>query len=60
MKENDLGVTLVSGFSTSIVQMVQNGETDPYLNLVKVITGERYMPICAKLFGDKFTKENAK
>lgn len=60
MKENDLGVTLVSGFSTSIVQMVQNGETDPYLNLVKVITGERYIPICAKLFGDKFTKENAK
>jgi len=60
MKENDLGVTLVSGFSISIVQMVQNGETDPYLNLVKVLMGDRYMPICAKLLGNTFNKENYK
>lgn len=45
VKENDLGVTLVSGFSLGILQMVQNGELDPYKNLVKTITSERYQPI---------------
>lgn len=45
IKENDLGVTLVSGFSTGIMQMVTNGQTDPYLNLVETITGKRYQPV---------------
>ena len=45
MKENELGVTLVSGYSVSIFKMVANGETDPYMNLVKTITSERYQPI---------------
>lgn len=45
VKENDLGVTLVSGFSVSILKMVQSGELDPYINLVKTITGERYKPL---------------
>jgi len=43
--QNDMGVTLVSGFSTGIMQMVTNGQTDPYMNLVETITGERYKPI---------------
>jgi hypothetical protein len=43
--QNDMGVTLVSGFSTGIMQMVTNGQTDPYMNLVETITGERYQPI---------------
>ena len=45
MKENELGVTLVSGYSVSIFKMVVNGETDPYKNLVKTITSERYQPV---------------
>lgn len=45
MKENELGVTLVSGYSVSIFKMVANGETDPYENLVKTITSERYQPV---------------
>lgn len=45
IRENENGVTLVSGFSTGIMQMVTNGQTDPYMNLVETITGERYQPI---------------
>jgi hypothetical protein len=49
VKENELGVTLVSGYSTSIFKMIQNGELDPYKNLVKTITAERYQPIIKAL-----------
>lgn len=47
--ENDLGVTLVSGFSLSIIKMVQSGELDPYINLIKMVTNERYQPVIEAL-----------
>lgn len=43
--QNELGVSLVSGFSTNIVKMVLDGETDPYKALVKVLESDRYAPI---------------
>ena len=43
--QNDLGVALVSGFSTNIVKMVLDNETDPYKSLVKVLESDRYKPI---------------
>ena len=43
--QNDLGVALVSGFSTNIVKMVLDNEIDPYKSLVKVLESDRYKPI---------------
>lgn len=40
--ENDLGVALVSGFSTNIVKMVMSGQTDPYECLLETLNTERY------------------
>ena len=45
MKENELGVILVSGFSVNIFNIVLNGETDPYVALVKELNSERYAPV---------------
>lgn len=45
IKENELGVTLVSGYSVSILKMILSGETDPYKNLIKTLHSERYLPI---------------
>lgn len=45
VKENDLGVTLVSGYSVGILKMVQSGTLDPYRNLVNTLVGDRYQPI---------------
>lgn len=45
VKENDLGVALVSGFSINIAQMVMSGKTDPFEVLVDVLNSERYQPI---------------
>lgn len=45
MKENELGVILVSGFSVNIFNMVLNNETDPYVALVKELNSERYAPV---------------
>lgn len=42
MKENDLGVTLVSGFSLNIVKMVMSNELDPYKCLLEQINSDRY------------------
>lgn len=42
VKENDLGVALVSGFSTNICKMVLSGELDPYKCLVDTLNTERY------------------
>ncbi|MDR1640588.1 MAG: DUF2828 family protein [Clostridiales bacterium] len=47
--QNELGVTLVSGFSTNILKMVLSDETDPYENLLAVLNGERYAPVEAAL-----------
>lgn len=43
--ENDMGVALVSGFSTNIVKMVMSGKTDPYECLLETLNSERYTPI---------------
>ena len=45
VKENELGVTLVSGFSLSILNMVTSGELDPFKSLVNILNGERYEPV---------------
>lgn len=45
VKENELGVALVSGFSPNIVNMVMSGKTDPYECLLEALNVERYQPI---------------
>ena len=45
VKENDLGVALVSGFSVNIVNMVMSNKLDPYECLLDVLNTERYQPI---------------
>lgn len=49
VRENDLGVILVSGFSVNIVNMVLSGETDPWLALKDVLDNERYNQISDRL-----------
>lgn len=51
VKENDLGVALVSGFSTNIVKMVMSGQTDPYECLLETLNTERYTPVEEALRG---------
>lgn len=45
VRENELGVALVSGFSPSIADMVLSGKLDPWECLVDKLTSERYLPI---------------
>lgn len=45
VKENELGVALVSGFSANIAKMVMSNETDPYKLLVKTLMSKRYEAI---------------
>ena len=45
VRENDMGVALVSGFSVNICKMVMSGQTDPYECLLETINSERYQPI---------------
>lgn len=45
VKENNLGVALVSGFSVNIAKMVMSGKTDPYECLLETLNTERYQPI---------------
>lgn len=45
VKENDLGVALVSGFSPAIVKMVLSNKTDPYECLLEQLNTERYQPV---------------
>lgn len=49
VKENELGVALVSGFSTNVCKMVLSGELDPYKCLLETINSERYAPVEAAL-----------
>jgi hypothetical protein len=51
VKENDMGVALVSGFSVNIVKMVMSGQTDPYECLLETLNSERYTPIEVALKG---------
>lgn len=45
MKENSMGVVLVSGFSPNILKMVLSNKTDPFECLMEQINSERYKPI---------------
>lgn len=42
VKENELGVTLVSGFSPAVVKMVLSNKTDPFECLLEQLNSERY------------------
>lgn len=42
VKENDLGVALVSGFSPNVAKMVMSGKLDPYEALMDTLNGPRY------------------
>ena len=45
VKENELGIALVSGFSVNIVNMVMSDKLDAYECLLDVLNSERYEPI---------------
>lgn len=45
VKENDLGVALVSGFSPAIMNMVLSSKLDPFDCLVEQLNSERYTPV---------------
>lgn len=42
MKQNDLGVILLGGFSIQLLDMVMSGELDPYKAILKTIGSQRY------------------
>lgn len=45
VKENELGVALVSGFSVNVTKMVMSGKTDPFECLLETLNSERYAPV---------------
>lgn len=45
VKENELGVALVSGFSVNVCKMVLSGELDPYKCLIETLDSPRYEPV---------------
>ena len=45
VKENDLGVALVSGFSPNVAKMVMSSKLDPFDCLLETLNTERYQPI---------------
>lgn len=49
VKENDLGVALVSGFSPNIAKMVLSGKLDPYECLLETLNSPRYDAVRAAL-----------
>lgn len=49
VKENELGVALVSGFSVNVAKMVMSGKTDPFECLLETLNSERYAPVEAAL-----------
>ena len=51
VKENGLGVALVSGFSINVVKMVMSGKTEPFECLLETLNSERYAPIEEALKG---------
>ena len=42
VKENKLGVALVSGFSPNVAKMVMSNQTDPYAALLETLASSRY------------------
>ena len=45
LRENKLGVALVSGFSPAIMKMVLSGKLDPYECLLDQLNTDRYQPV---------------
>jgi hypothetical protein len=45
VKENELGVALVSGFSVNVAKMVMSGSVDPFECLLETLNSERYAPV---------------
>ena len=45
VKENELGVALVSGFSVNVAKMVMSGKVDPFECLLETLNSERYAPV---------------
>lgn len=45
VKNNELGVALVSGFSVNVAKMVMSGKTDPFECLLETLNSERYAPV---------------
>lgn len=45
VRENELGVALVSGFSPNIAGMVMSGDLDPWKLLVDQLSSDRYLPV---------------
>lgn len=52
VRENDMGVALVSGFSVNICKMVMSGKTDPFECLLETLNSERYQPVEKALKGE--------
>lgn len=51
VKENDLGVALVSGFSVNVAKMVMSNKLDPFECLLETLNNERYSPVEEALKG---------
>lgn len=45
VKENDLGVAMVSGFSPNVAKMVMSGKLDPMQALLDTLNDQRYDPV---------------
>ena len=45
VKENDMGVTLVSGFSVQVLKMVMSNQLDPFYALYEILSDERYKAV---------------
>ena len=45
LKENELGVNLVSGFSPAVVKLVLTEKSDPYEALKEILDSDRYKPV---------------
>lgn len=52
VRENDMGVALVSGFSVNICKMVMSGKTDPFECLLETLNSDRYQPVEDALRGE--------
>ena len=42
LTKNELGVSLISGFSTNVMQMIMSDAMDPYQALVEILNSSRY------------------
>ncbi len=53
MLQNDLGLVLLSGFSSQLYHMAASGDLDPYQALVRVLMGARYEKVGKLVMGVK-------